>query len=296
MEHTAKNFVLQAGSLVALYVSLSAIVTLAFGVINTAFPDAAAGSWQYASAQNDIRLGIAMLIVFFPTYLILARAVNQRRRSSETKYLVLTKWLIYLSLLAGGAILLGDLAAVIWTYLGGEITSRFLLKAAALLIVIGAAFCYYALDAQGHWTRHEDQSKLYGVVAVTLVIAVLAFGFFYATSPSDLREERIDDQQVTDLQDMQWHVEEYYQQNGTLPATMDRAYATGLMPPTAPEGRDAYEYNITDAHNFELCATFASETRLPSRTYSPVTDALIKNPDNWDHGKGKVCFERVIGS
>ena len=39
--HTAKHFVLQLGSLVSLYLSLSFLIVLIFGVINKMFPDAA---------------------------------------------------------------------------------------------------------------------------------------------------------------------------------------------------------------------------------------------------------------
>jgi hypothetical protein len=41
--------------------------------------------------------------------------------------------LVYLSLLVGGGVLLGDLVAVILAFLNGEITTRFILKAGVLL-------------------------------------------------------------------------------------------------------------------------------------------------------------------
>ena len=176
MDHTAKSFVLQLGSLIALYVSLSALVAITFGIINLIFPDEAMGYWQYESSQSQIRFGIAMLIVFFPVYVALTRTVNQLRRKSGEKYLTLTKWLIYLSLLGGGGILLGDLVAVIFAFLDGEITVRFILKALALLIIIGAAFKYYLLDARGYWNTHEEQSKIFAAGGAVVVVAVLVRG------------------------------------------------------------------------------------------------------------------------
>ena len=109
--NTARNFALQLGSLIALYVSLSALIAVIFGVINITYPDQAEGYWAYDSAQQGIRFGIAMLLVFFPTYVVLTRTVNQIRRKETGTYLTLTKWLVYLSLLVGGGILLGDLVA-----------------------------------------------------------------------------------------------------------------------------------------------------------------------------------------
>jgi uncharacterized protein YacL len=153
MENTTpKHFVLQLGSLISLYISLGFLLGLLFGIINLKFPDATEGYWALESASSAVRLGIAMVIVFFPTYLILTRLVNKLRRQEKNgSYLNLTKWLVYLSLLVGGGVLLGDLVAVIMTFLEGEITQRFIFKALAVLVVVGLAFHYYILDARGFW-------------------------------------------------------------------------------------------------------------------------------------------------
>jgi hypothetical protein len=93
MNNTARNFALQLGALVSLYVSLSFLLVLLFGVINLTFPDPAEGYWAVDSAQSSIRIGIAVLVVFFPAYLILQRTVNRiRRREPAGSYLTLTKW------------------------------------------------------------------------------------------------------------------------------------------------------------------------------------------------------------
>ncbi len=99
--HTAKHFVLQLGSLVSLYVSLGFLLALLFSIINIVYPDAIDDYWTIESNHDTVRVGIAMLVVFFPTYLVLTRTVNKIRRSAggTDTYLSLTKWLVYLSLL-----------------------------------------------------------------------------------------------------------------------------------------------------------------------------------------------------
>lgn len=291
--NTAKNFVLQLGSLIALYVSLSAILIVLFGVINLAFPDEAAYYWEYQGAQEGIRYGIAMLIVFFPTYILLTRMVNQvRRKEKEGSYLTLTKWLIYLSLLIAGVVLLGDLVAVILTYLNGEITTRFLLKALSLLVVIGTAFTYYTFDARGYWKEHETQSKQYGMGVAAAVIAILVLGFYHNETPAEVREMRLDDQQVTDLQEMQYRIEEYYRIEGALPEKIEDMYTTAV--PDAPEDRADYEYKLIDETTYELCATFAHASPENSMTTRPVVSPLGKDNYTWDHGTGEQCFKRVV--
>jgi len=294
-QNTAKNFVLQLGSLVALYISISALITLLLGIITVSFPDPAQGYWEYDSASSSIRFAIALLVVFFPTYLILTRLVNNIRRRESGVYLTLTKWLIYLSLFVGGVVLLGDLVAVINEFLNGELTVRFLLKALSILIVVGAAFVYYLLDAKGYWQTHEKKSVEYGIGAFVVVVLALVFGFMHTEAPAEVREMRIDDNQITDLQDMQWRIEEYYRVNETLPESINDLYVA-TNAPIASEGRKAYEYNKTAEGAFELCAEFYGESKRQESIARPITleGELIKNPYNWDHPAGWYCFERVV--
>jgi len=299
--HTAKHFVLQLGSLASLYLSLSFLLVLLFGLINLLFPDAADTVWEAEQASSSVRLGIAMTIVFFPTYIVLTRLVNKtRRKDPQGSYLGLTKWLIYLSLLIGGAALLVDMVVVIMTFLEGDITLRFVLKAGAVVLVVGSAFYYYMLDARGYWLKNEHKSIVFGVVTGILVLISLAYGFAYIEAPAEVREQKIDATQVSDLQNIQWRIQDYLVLNGTLPESLEVLSETSKMEtPTAPEDRTRYRYEITE-NGFQLCATFASPSQKGEYLYArPVIDSagekpIIVNPDNWEHGTGEVCFERVV--
>lgn len=296
--HTAKHFVLQLGSLIALYLSIAFFLVLAFGSINLAFPDTLDGIWQIESAASSIRLGFAMVVVFFPTYLVLTRLVNKnRRQSDDSHYLGLTKWLIYLSLLVAGLTLLGDLVAVIMGFLEGELTSRFMLKALAVAMVTGSAFFYYLKDAQGYWLTHERQSYIYAAVATVVVAASLVGALTQIPNPSTVREMKADQQQVQDLRELQWALEERLRVEGELPESLD-TLLSGRPLPTAPEGRPAYQYNLTD-EGFELCATFA-HSAVDDDRYYPYDNKLLDtphvvNPDDWYYEAGEWCFERVVG-
>ncbi len=295
--HTAKHFVLQLGSLASLYLSVAFFIVLIFGFINLKFPDAIEDVWSIEQAASNIRLGFAMVIVFFPTYLILTRQVNKNRRlSNDTSYLTLTKWLIYLSLLVGGAVLLGDLVAIILGFLGGELTTRFILKASAVFIVTGMAFYYYLLDAKSYWITHEKQSVTYALVATGIIIGALIASLTSIQTPSEVREYKIDQQMVGDLQDMQWRIEDYVLANDVLPENLQALYGEFSVP-TAPEGRDNYSYKITGETTYKLCATFLRDSN--QITASRVSDKIAIAPGfpgnyNWDYKAGYWCFERVI--
>lgn len=297
MENTARNFALQLGSLITLYVSITSLIVLLWGIITVQYPDPADGYWVYESAASSIRFSIAVLIVFFPAYILLTRMVNTVRRREEGVYLGLTKWLIYLSLVIGGGVLLGDVVSVIYTFLEGEMVTRFLLKAFSMFLVIGLAFVYYVLDARGYWQTHEKQSKQYGLIASVVVVIALVVGFMHTETPAVAHDMRIDEEQINDLVSIEWRVAEYYELEGSLPETLDEVYVNTDLMPTAPKEREPYAYNKLTDTSFELCAEFAEPSQQSDiEALRPVMyeKGTIINPDNWDHDAGIVCFERRV--
>ncbi len=294
--NTARNFVLQLGSLITLYLSVGFLIMLLYAIINLQFPDATENYWQIEQAGESVRFAFAMLVVFFPTYLVLTRKVNNIRRKEEDRtHHGLAKWLIYLSLLVGGVVLLGDLVAVIYNFLEGELTTRFLLKALVILVVVGSVFYYYLQDVKGYWMSEEKKSVTYGAVMTVVVVASLVLGLFYTETPSEVRELKLDEKQLTDLQDIQWQIDNYIRLNENLPESLSDIDSIKI--PTAPEDREDYSYQMTD-NGFELCATFAqpSNESLTSiaRPIYPDVGAVIVNPNDWDHDAGRVCFERRV--
>jgi type II secretory pathway pseudopilin PulG len=297
MENTAKNFALQLGSLISLYVSLGALIALLFGIITILYPDTAQYAWEGEGARATIRTTIAMLVVFFPTYIVLTRLVNNVRRTEQGMYLTLTKWLIYLSLLVGGGVLLGDLVMVLNSFLNGELTLRFILKALSVLLVVGGAFVYYVLDVRGHWQKNESQSIRYGIVVAVVVLIAIVYGFTMIETPSEVREKNIDQTQLSDLMNIQSSIQSYAIVEGKLPATLEEAF-NALPTPKASSGRAEYRYEVKSATTFELCAEFASPTsesdRMYYADYEPTEPMMVKESNNWNHGAGEWCFKRIV--
>jgi len=298
--HTAKHFVLQLGSLISLYLSLAFFLVLTFGFINLRFPDALDGIWQIESAASSIRIGFAMVVVFFPTYLVLTRLVNQnRRKSNDNSYLGLTKWLIYLSLLVGGLVLLGDLVAVIMGFLEGELTSRFLLKALAVFVVTGAAFFYYIKDAQGYWLKRAKASYLYAAMASTLIVVVLISALTYIPSPNTVREMKADNEIVNVLQTIQWQIQNYYAENEALPETVAEVFNEFDRLPDSSELAD-YTYTVENETTYQLCTTFNHHSNELDTQYRPsmmmAEDSIRWKNGNWNYRAGVWCFEREVVS
>jgi len=194
--------------------------------------------------------------------------------------------------------MLVDLVVVIMFFLEGEITTRFLMKATAVILVLGAVFYYYLRDAQGYWQMRMGMSVMYGAVATAIVIGAISASLYHLEMPSEAREARIDNEQVLALQDIQWRTEEYYRTNKELPSDLPTLY--GEFPvPEAPEGRTAYEYKVTGGETYELCATFGRDSSPTGTDYSiarPVTSPGLSKNFVWDYKTGEWCFEREVSS
>jgi len=290
---TPKDFFLHIAAIVTLYISAVSLLTLWFQYINVLFPDQL--EFFRDPFSGAIRFSIASLIIIFPLYLFLTRYLNQEiRKHSEKKNLGIRKWLIYITLFVGGVTVVIDLIVLINTFLGGELTVRFILKVLSILIVIGGGFGYYFYDLKGRWEREPQLSKTIGWIVSLIVVVSVAGGFFIIGSPQNQREVRFDQERVRDLQNIQSQLVVFWQQKETLPEDLEQLEdpLSGILIPDDPQTGESYTYRVLGDRVFELCAVFTTESiadeRIKIRSEFGFTDA------NWSHGIGEVCFERTI--
>ena len=74
------------------------------------------------------------------------------RRTPELVNLRTRKWLVYLTMFLAAAIMIGDLVTLIFNFLSGELTTRFILKALVVLLVMAAIFVYYLWEVRRYKT------------------------------------------------------------------------------------------------------------------------------------------------
>lgn len=296
-QNLPKTFVIQFGSLIMLYVAATALLVLLFNVINIIFPDALTYYSTTEAARGAVRTAIATVVVFFPAYVILMRSgIRAHRGAKQGSYSGIMRWLVYLSLLIAGLILLGDLVTLLRYFLNGEITVRFILKVVTLFLVIGAIFYYYLQDVRGYFTTHTHQVRWYALISVAVVTAAVIVGLLHIETPQQVREARLDDQMVADLQSMQYAVDAFHQQHGTLPATLTELYPNGNIPQPPVTGtttiHPAYEYTATDSTHYQLCATFFTDSA--SLNDPQVRPVSLPGGSDWSHRAGRTCFSRVV--
>lgn len=283
-----KDFFLWLGAMATLYASVISILTLYFQYIDRLFPDPLA--YWVDPYSGAIRFAIATLIVVTPLYLYLTRKLNADIRGNpEKKELWVRRWIIFLTLFIGGLTIAIDAVMLINEFLGGDLTTRFLLKALAVFVVVSGFFWYYLSDLKGKWETKVQLAHALGYGVGALVIASIVAGFFIIGSPAHLRLVKVDEQKLMDLQTIQSQVIYHYQSKGALPESLSELEnpLSGFTVPLDPDGGQ-YEYRLGDADSFELCATF----NLASS--EKVTAPMRGTNDYWVHEAGEQCFARTI--
>jgi hypothetical protein len=279
-------------AIVTLYWSAVSFVTMLWQYINYFFPDVL--NYYPGSFNEPMRFAIASLIIVFPIFILVSWFLNKiYRKEAQVRESKIRKWLIYLTLFITSLVIIGDLVSVINTFLGGEIKIRFILKALSILLVAIVIFVYYLDDV-----RRDTPTKLakYFACVTSIIILIAVIGaFFIVGSPMTARLMEFDQQKVSGLQEIQSQIVNYWQRKGSLPNSLSALNdpISGFKIPLDPQSNASYEYNVKDAENlsFELCATF---NNLSQKTPSNIYMMGSGMNENWEHGVGRVCFERTI--
>lgn len=126
---------------------------LLYQFINRAYPDPLQYG-AYDSSFQTIRMDTASIVIAFPVFLyiswLLAKAMKQDPDKRASK---IRKWLTYITLFIAAGIIIGDLIALVFNALGGELTTRFLLKVLTVGAIAGSIFGYYLMEL-----RSEESS------------------------------------------------------------------------------------------------------------------------------------------
>lgn len=302
IKSTPKDVFFHLLAIATLYITAVSFGTLLFGYVDNFFPDRLAN--YYGDVSGSIRWAVASIIIVFPVYFRLSWSIQREATlNPEKRGLKIRRWLFAFTLFLAAIVIIGDLVTLIYNFLGGDLTVRFVLKIIAVLFIAGAIFGYYLWVMKREGMASRDPTMRFFVWAVVLIVAIATIGgFFLVGSPFRERLRRFDERRVSDLQSIQSQTIYYWQRKAKLPGSLAdlRDPISGFVAPVDPETGTSYEYRTTAGLAFELCATFKTDSSevSPGRTV-PIAapyPASMKGgvADSWQHGPGRVCFERTI--
>ncbi|MDP3696840.1 MAG: DUF5671 domain-containing protein [Candidatus Taylorbacteria bacterium] len=297
-------------SIITLIVSAVSLGIVVFQYINVYIPDIVSDPYfSRSSYLGSMRYALATLMIVFPVFVWVSWFLRKDINSfPEKRELKIRRWLLYLTLFVAALVIIGDLVALLRSFLEGELSQRFIFKVLTILFIAGSVLIHYLSelkdrDKEFKWIRVFDWT------VAALVGASIIAGFFIAGSPQNQRLVRLDERRVSDLQTIQWQLINYWQRKESLPANLNDLTdpISGFIVPRDPETGGSYEYNISDDLSFELCVVFSTsavdgaspEMRLakPVPAMAPDTAPYPVGGDHynvWWHDAGRVCFERTI--
>jgi len=292
---TAKDVFSHLLAIVTLFMGVISFIALYFQYINVKFPDAL--QFYYTGALDIIRNSMSVLIVAWPVFILVSWMIYKDLKNDPAKTNIgIRKWLLYLTLFVASITIIVDLITLVNYFLNGEITTRFILKVAVVLVVAAAVFGYYLWDLRREVIVKTVLARNVAIITAIVALGTVVLGFVFVGSPATQRLVRFDDQRINDLSNIQNETINYYSLKRVLPTNLSdlNNSISGFIVPVDPSTQAAYEYTIKSPLEFELCATFGTDTSTnQSATTSPI---YYGGPygQNWNHGIGHVCFLRTI--
>ncbi len=334
MKSKALDAFIYLGIGISLVVSITNLLQVIFAAVNRKFPDLLNYGGYIDGTQSDVRFAIASLVVMFPIYIALSWYVSKDIQKFLYKQdIAVRKIMIYLTLFITVLTLIGTLVSVIYTYLGGELSVRFQLKAVSVFVVALAVFGYYFYALRRNYATPTAIPATITLLASAGVIGAIIWSISIIGTPTQIRAKKIDSMRLSDISRIQQEILNRVQMTDKLPANLsllDNAFQ-GYQEPTDPITKEGYTYKILQQPTmkmnyttnrkelatsaiFQLCATFDTVRQIDSRGQSvPIpskgggemlgTDAIYSvnnfyyegdQSPFWNHGVGETCFKRII--
>jgi len=294
LKATPKDFFIHLLSVITLYIVAVAFGRLLFQYIDFYLPD----PLSYNTIQGfffSIRFAMASLIIGVPVFLGVRYFIKYDfAKNPEKLELRIRHWLTYFTVFGTAVIIIGSLISIVYTFLGGEITTRFVLKVLSVLYISGLIFSFYLRDIREK--KNLSFSKVFASIVGISALAALIAGFFIIGSPAKQRDYQFDEQRLQALESIRYEIINYFKTNQSLPANLSYLSQSSsyFALPLDPETDQAYEYALTGSDSFELCATFGQDK--PASLY-PSKDFYaggITNFYSQNFSQGRSCFDYTL--
>jgi len=280
-------------SLVALVFTALSTGMIIFQIINKLIPDVP-GFFQGSFSDSSLKYAISQMIIAAPIFFLTMRQIHKYLFSGELdNNSGIRKWLTYFMLFVSSVVLIGWLIGTLNSFMQGELTTKFLLKAITAIGISATVFSYFLYDIKRKEVKgvRDQRIKIFLIGSLTLVVAALIGSLFVVESPSDARNRKLDSMVINNFSEIDNAVNTYYAENNKLPdslAVLQEEFSylrdDDLKDPATGS---SYEYKVSDDKTYELCATFRTVSAdEKSREYY--------FDDRWQHEAGEQCLTQTV--
>ena len=292
-KNTAKTAFLYFLSLIALIFFSLSLGTVIFQIINRVI-EMVGEPYRAQYSLSALRWGIATLLIAAPIYLFSVIKINKSIKWGGIGLVDgMRRWLTYFIVLVAAVVGIGYLIGLVYSFLEGELTTKFSFKVLTALIITGSIFAYYLTDIKREKAEGFKVEKIY--VGFMVVAAILAFvlGLYYNESPWLTRQKQQDREVVERINMAVSAVDNYYNINSRLPENLDELKRKtnylgedGLLNPVSGE---EFEYEVLDEARFSFCSEFQRDNSKDEEI--DVRYGL----NSYIHEAGRDCFEFKAG-
>jgi len=262
-----------------------------FQLINKFFPvEVGYQVMRNVFSQTAVRSAIAALIVGAPVFFLFVWLIRKAIKKDEVNLESGTRmWVGYLILFVVVATAVGDIITVVWKFLNGDFTSRFLLKSLVILAITSWTFVYFWLSLKSNdGLKNSKLPKIFTIISAGVVVISLIIGFTLMDSPAVTRAKSYDLTRENDLRNISAGVDNYFNQSGQLPINLeDLKPIEGITDPTTNQ---PYQYKTLSEDQYQLCATFQTDNRIDSGEGA----TQVYDQTNFLHGQGEKCFDLKV--
>ncbi|MFH1662045.1 MAG: DUF5671 domain-containing protein [Candidatus Falkowbacteria bacterium] len=280
-------------SLVALIFMALSSGMIIFQIINKNILDVI-DSYRSNFSSEQLKFAISALIISAPIYYFTMRQIFKNLVSGALeKDSEIRKWLTYFVLLVTSCVMIGWLIGTVNSFLDGELTTKFILKALTAIGISATVFSFYLYDIKRENVNVKDkivQTFLYA--SLIAIIVVFTASLFTVESPTETRNRKLDEAILEKFDEIDRGMGEYYNSNKNLPENLDElvlefSYITedDLVDPTA---KKKFEYKKISVDTYELCADFRMSNKGDNE------DDYRGYKDRWPHDAGHQCLKQKV--
>jgi hypothetical protein len=280
-------------SLVALIITAVSVVTIGFQLINKHIPDMLN---QFSGVYNDnaLKTAISALVIAAPIFYIMMWLIQKNLFAGALdKEAGVRKWLTYFIMLVAAVVMIVWLIMTINSFLDGELTAKFILKALTAIFISAIIFTFYFYEIRRPAVNQKSRvimAFFYGSLAIVLIAFVVAV--FNVESPTEARNRKLDDAILSEFDTIDSAINQYYNDKKKMPEALDQLkedfnYITDDTLTDAVTGKK-YDYKVVADKKYELCAIFhRSNKEEKNRMYYDMRD-------RWPHDVGYQCVSQKV--
>jgi type II secretory pathway pseudopilin PulG len=291
--NTAKFAFFYMLSLVALIFMALSTGMIIFQIINKNIPDIL-NIYQGAFSSAQLKFAISALIISAPIFYICMRQIYSNLKSGELeKDSGIRKWLTYFILFVSSVVMIGWLITTVNTFLDGDLTIKFILKALTALLISAAVFSFYFYDIKRADVQAGNKIiRIYFYSSLIIILVAFVASLFAVESPTQTRARKYDNLILNNFNNIDSAINSYYREYGKIPKGLDELKSEysyiGDNSVKDPEKKSEFGYRVVDENAYELCAEF----KISNKNDDSADDSYYK--DRWLHEAGYQCLQQKV--